>query len=116
VPKGEPLKVRRPPTLGFNPSRKRDNDRQRREALPWRSWYSLAAWKRRRDQQLAMQPLCERHLARGETAQASVANHKVPHKGDWRLFIHGELESVCKPCHDREVQREERAAARRRTQ
>jgi 5-methylcytosine-specific restriction protein A len=107
--------VKRPPTLGFNPQRKRDNDRQRRQSLPWRSWYSLAAWKRRRDHQLAHHPLCERCKARGDTVQATVANHKQPHKGDWQMFIAGTLESVCKPCHDREVQREERAAARRRT-
>lgn len=106
--------VKRPPTLGFKHDRKRSNERQRREALPWRSWYSLRVWKERRDHQLRKQPLCERHLARGEVAQASVANHKIPHKGDWQLFIAGELESVCKPCHDGEVQRDERAAARQR--
>jgi hypothetical protein len=33
--------VKRPPTLGFKPNRKRSNDRHRRQALPWRSWYSL---------------------------------------------------------------------------
>jgi 5-methylcytosine-specific restriction protein A len=106
--------VKRPPTLGFKPNRKRSNDRHRRQALPWRSWYSLRAWKDRRDHQLRVQPLCERHLARGETVQATVANHKAPHKGDWQLFIAGPLESVCKACHDSEVQREERAAARQR--
>jgi 5-methylcytosine-specific restriction protein A len=106
--------VKRPPILGFNPGRKRSNDRQRRQSLPWRSWYSLAAWKRRRDVQLMRQPLCERHLARGEVVEATVANHKIAHRGDWRLFIEGDLESVCKPCHDSEVQREERAALRHR--
>jgi 5-methylcytosine-specific restriction endonuclease McrA len=104
--------AKRPPTLGFNPHRRQGYERQRREAKPWRSWYSLAAWRERRDAQLRKQPLCERHLARGEVVEASVANHKVPHRGNWRLFIEGELESTCKPCHDSEVQREERAAAR----
>lgn len=42
---------------------------------------------------------------------ATVANHRIAHKGDWKLFIEGDLESACKPCHDSEVQREEKAAA-----
>lgn len=90
--------------------RKREHDRRRRRAHPWRAWYKLPLWRRRREEQLTKQPLCERHLARGEIVEATVANHKVPHRGDWTLFAEGDLESVCKPCHDRDIQREERAA------
>lgn len=28
------------------------------------------------------------------------AHHRVPHRGDPVLFWEGELESLCKPCHD----------------
>ncbi len=99
-----------PPTLGGRPriERRREQDKGRREAKPWRSWYQLKAWRVRRVEQLAKQPLCERHLARGEVVEATVANHRVPHRGDWELFIRGELESACAPCHDSEIQREER--------
>ncbi|MDN3627161.1 hypothetical protein [Methylobacterium isbiliense] len=51
-------------------------------------------------------------LARGEVVPASVVNHRRPHRGEWALFIDPENhESVCKPCHDREIQREERAGS-----
>lgn len=99
-----------PPTLGARPreERRREYDQARRSAKPWRKWYNLPAWRARRAEQLAREPLCARHLARGEVVAATVANHVRPHRGDWELFINGPLESVCKPCHDGEVQSEER--------
>lgn len=90
--------------------RGRRHDAKRYADRPWRAWYNLPAWRGeggRRAVQLKRQPLCERHLARGELVYANVANHKVPHRGDWALFIAGELESLCKACHDGMVQREE---------
>lgn len=90
----------------------RDFDAQRREAKPWRDWYKLKIWFRIRYRQLTDQPLCERCLAAGKVVKATVVNHKTPHKGDWQLFISGPFESSCKPCHDGEIQREERAARR----
>lgn len=86
----------------------RDHDRRRRRDAPWRGWYNQAIWKRRRREQLERKPVCERCDLRGRVAAATVANHKVPHRGDWELFVRGELESLCKSCHDREVQAEER--------
>lgn len=92
---------------------RQEQDRRRRQAKPWRRWYGLAAWHARRVAQLTAAPWCCRCAARGEpNVPATVANHVEPHRGDWRRFIAGELESVCKPCHDREVQREEARAAR----
>jgi hypothetical protein len=38
---------------------------------------------------------------------ANVANHVVPHRGDWELFSRGELESVCFSHHNQDIQREE---------
>lgn len=106
--------MKRPRRLGGRPAAaaRRDGDAQRRQAYPWRAWYGLAAWKRRREQQLALQPLCERCLPLGRAVVATVANHKQPHRGDWDLFIAGALESTCKPCHDSVIQREEKQAAR----
>jgi len=87
---------------------KRYHDAQRRRGSPWRLWYGLAAWKAARLAQLALQPLCERHLARDQVVPATVVNHRRPHRGDWGLFIDPENhESVCKACHDGEIQREE---------
>lgn len=87
-------------------------DARRRRNSPWRAWYSLKAWFTARQAQLARQPLCERHLARGDVVAATVVNHRIPHRGAWALFIDpANHESVCKPCHDGDIQREERAAA-----
>jgi 5-methylcytosine-specific restriction protein A len=91
---------------------RREHDAKRRITKPWRRWYCLAIWREIRAAQLAAQPLCERHLAKGETVAATVCNHRRPHRGDWDQFVAGPFESLCKACHDGEVQREERAALR----
>jgi hypothetical protein len=103
-----------PPVLGGRSKvqRGRDYDRQRRKAKPWRGWYGLVIWHAIRDEQLAKQPLCERCLARHVVRAATVVNHRQPHRGDWELFVAGPFESCCKPCHDGEVQREERGGSR----
>ncbi len=90
--------------------RKRDHDRRRRRSQPWRHWYKLPLWQARRAEQLAREPRCERHLARGEIVAANTANHREPHRGDWDKFAFGPLESLCAHCHNSDVQREERAS------
>lgn len=88
--------------------RNRAYDGQRRRHSAWRAWYGRKAWAVARAAQLALQPLCERHLARGEVVPATVVNHRLPHRGDWALFIDpANHESTCKLCHDRDIQREE---------
>ena len=57
--------------------------------------------------QLRKQPLCERHLSIRKIIPATVAHHKVPHRGDPQLFWYGQLASVCKVCHDEYEQRVE---------
>ncbi|WP_460274261.1 HNH endonuclease signature motif containing protein [Celeribacter sp. ULVN23_4] len=43
-------------------------------------------------------------------APATVVDHIIPHKGDDRLFWDKtNWQALCKPCHDRQKQREERA-------
>lgn len=106
---------RKPITLGQRPRRERaaQYDAERRRAKPWRKWYGLPIWKRIRAAQLAEEPLCRRCVANDKITAATVVNHRVPHRGDWDLFIGGPFESLCKPCHDSVVQSEERAEARR---
>lgn len=94
--------------------RGRENDKRRRQSKPYRNWYKLDVWLRRRADQLAREPLCARCLA-GDLPRltpATVANHNPPHRGDWEIFITGPLESLCKTCHDSDAQAEERAAER----
>ena len=74
---------------------------------PWKKWYSRKAWRDRRAEQLHKEPWCKYCLRMGKTRRATVANHIIPHEGDWDLFIKGELESTCTDCHDAQVQRTE---------
>ncbi|MCA3254943.1 MAG: HNH endonuclease [Alphaproteobacteria bacterium] len=106
-----------PRTFRLRPQRtKRDRDQEhderRRREKPWRNWYKSKAWAAIRLAQLTAQPFCERCDRRGEVTIATVVNHTTPHRGNWTLFLAGPFESCCKPCHDGEVQREERRAAR----
>jgi 5-methylcytosine-specific restriction endonuclease McrA len=60
--------------------------------------------------QLSKQPLCERCEAKGRVEAATVVNHRKRHRGDLVLFFDpANHESTCKRCHDRDIQREERA-------
>ena len=77
-------RISKPRNLGMPMSRK-----------AWAHYYSSQAWKLRRAHQLRIGPLCKRC-----GVLATVAHHVVPHKGDWCLFIEGELNSLCKRCHD----------------
>lgn len=84
-------------------------DARSAEALLWRGWYKRREWKLVRSAQLARQPLCEPCLKQGRVAAATVVNHRIPHKGDWALFIDpNNHESTCKPCHDGPIQSAER--------
>ena len=93
---------------------KREHDRKRYLKQHWRRWYSLAIWKRRRAAQLARDPLCRMCDAAGRATAATVADHVTPHRGDWTLFVSGELMSLCGPCHDSAKQSQERGGQPRR--
>lgn len=95
--------------------RQTDEEGHSRAAEPWRAWYSLARWKKLRlatflrDLFTCQREGCGR--VEGETSQL-VADHIVPHKGNARLFWDpNNIQTLCKPCHDRDKQREERRAA-----
>ena len=105
-----------PPTARYPGQRSRDEERRdydarRRETQHWRRWYSLAAWKRRRNYQLAVEPYCRKCKEEGVTTPATVADHVEPHRGDAEKFWRGDLQSLCEPCHNGVKQAEERAAS-----
>ncbi len=87
---------------------RRAADAKRRKEKPWRQWYATPAWRIRRAEQLHRVPWCEPCKRQGRSRAATVANHKIPHRGDRALFDKGELESCCKNCHDQAIQTEER--------
>jgi len=46
---------------------------------------------------------------RGTPSPATVADHVMPHKGDWNAFMLGKLQSLCSSCHDKTKAQIERA-------
>jgi 5-methylcytosine-specific restriction enzyme A len=73
----------------------------------WHHFYTGAYWLRRRRAQLLEHPLCKFCAQRGDITRASVVDHVERHNGDWNKFVLGELQSLCKPCHDCTKQRVE---------
>lgn len=72
--------------------------------------YNTAAWSVLRRSQLLNQPLCEMHSQMKKTVMANIVDHITPHKGDEELFFDiSNLQSLCKSCHDRHKQRQERS-------
>lgn len=67
-------------------------------------------WQKARLTFLAANPVCIRCEARGIMTPATVVNHRIPHRGDLKLFWNRRnWEAVCKPHHDGEIQSEERS-------
>lgn len=83
-------------------------DRRSAEAAAYRKLYGTVRWQRIREYQLSQQPLCERCLTMETVEPATVVHHREAHKGDEEKFWSGPFESLCKPHHDGEGQREDR--------
>jgi len=60
-----------------------------------------------RKRQLREHPLCALCLKEGVVVAATVADHVVPHQGDYQLFWHGELQSLCVQHHNNSKRFEE---------
>jgi 5-methylcytosine-specific restriction protein A len=70
-------------------------------SVAWQHLYGSAHWQRLRALQLKQHPLCKFCLeGRGAVVPASIADHVEPHGGDPNKFFLGELQSLCKRCHD----------------
>lgn len=88
------------------------------ERGPWRRWYSTARWERLRqaiflrDRYTCQRSECQR--LEGNTSLL-VCDHIKPHRGDERLFwSESNLQTMCKPCHDRIKQQTEQATLHQR--
>lgn len=75
---------------------------------PWLAWYVTKRWLIRRQQQLDKQPTCEMCAEKNLVVAANVADHVTPHRGDYKLFWFGKLQSLCEPCHNKSKQQIER--------
>jgi len=86
-------------------------DQWRSRHQPWRAWYKTARWQRLRWSVLTRDLFtCQRcRRIESDTAQL-VCDHVEPHRGDEKRFWDGPFRTLCKPCHDRDKQREEQQA------
>lgn len=105
------------------------DERSRDAAAPYRRWYKTASWQRLRwsilvrdDLVCAMcgaehelTPMCRalKRAGRPDLVQGRapdrVADHRRPHRGDVDLFHDpANLQCLCKACHDRPKQRQDR--------
>lgn len=71
-------------------------------------------WQAAREEFLAENPWCALCAKRGVRTRATLVNHKIPHRGDRKLFWRrSNWESSCKPCHDGPIQSFERTGVMR---
>lgn len=74
------------------------------------SFYKTKTWYRLRWHQLEKEPLCRMCKALGRIVGAEIVDHIVPHRGNQEIFEDPEnLQSLCKACHDRHKQRQEKS-------
>lgn len=67
--------------------------------------YKTRTWKALRFIQLLKEPLCRFCKQTGTDTAATVVDHKKAHRGNRRLaFDPDNLQSLCKPCHDKFAQ------------
>lgn len=99
---------------GHDKQRSRDRDREQ----PWRAWYKTARWQKFRLSILdrdcwICQATGELLVGKYPAPNSPVVDHKIPHRGDERLFWDpGNLWAVSKRYHDSEKAKLENAMHR----
>lgn len=78
---------------------------QRGKSADYHDWYLLPIWKDRlRPEHLLVEPFCRECALEGKRVYATVVDHIVPHRGNWKLFTDpNNLQSLCKFHHDRKT-------------
>lgn len=70
--------------------------------------YQTAQWGKLRAKTLSRYPLCLRCLKFDILTPATIADHIIPHRGDWSLFINSDnLQGLCHSCHSYKTNREQ---------
>ncbi|WP_309086452.1 HNH endonuclease signature motif containing protein [Chelativorans sp.] len=102
-----------PSRLGLPGRDEKARTKHRDSTQPWRGWYKTARWQKLRWSVLVRDLFtCQRCGKIEVNTSRLVADHKVPHHGDERLFWDDQnLQCLCKLCHDSVKQSEERGAA-----
>ncbi|MDW9600442.1 HNH endonuclease [Sinorhizobium meliloti] len=107
----KPAIARLPSSIASAAPQEQSRDKRRYTATPWRKWYGLKRWKMLRDEVL-LEALyaCKRCGVLEHDTSRLVADHVIPHRGRSDLFWErGNLQCLCKTCHDTVKQREEQA-------
>ena len=78
------------------------------EAAAYRKHYNTALWRSIRSAQLQIEPVCRSCAQRNRTTLATICNHLRPETKATDFYA-GPFSSLCKPCHDAGMQKEERA-------
>lgn len=98
----------RPSGVPTKRERRQSYDRQRSNEQAWRAWYKTKRWQRNRAIFLRAHPLCVECEAEGRLAAASVVDHRIPHRGNERMFWEvSNWQALCKWHHDRKTGRGE---------
>jgi 5-methylcytosine-specific restriction protein A len=85
--------------------------RQQRSAmtpddLENKRFYSRVAWRNVRSLQLQLEPLCRECRKLGKLTAASTVDHIIERSKGGDDYSLENLQSLCKPCHDRKSRRE----------
>lgn len=104
------VKTHRPKGQPTRAEQNREYDARRRAEDAIRALYQTPAWKALRKIILARDPYCKRCDAKGLVTPATTVNHIKRSREHPELFFdETNLEGVCAPCHNSEIQKEERA-------
>lgn len=66
-------------------------------------------WKKARYIFLKTHPLCVKCKEEGKLVKATVVDHIIHHRGDYKLFWHeSNWQPICKSCHDKKTMTEDK--------
>lgn len=82
--------------------------RRSEQAEQYRKLYRTVRWRRLREYQLSIEPLCQWCKEIEIVEEATEVHHAIPHRGSEELFWSGPFLSTCSPCHASRGQREDR--------
>lgn len=95
----------------FSDGKKNKTKRKWDASIPCRAYHHLYGnvWRDMRASYLAAHPLCVECKKGGRCVVATVVDHVERHEGNPDLFYDSSnLQSLCKPCHDRKTWQETR--------
>lgn len=97
------------PRIGYAGGDEASRSRHRDATQAWRAWYKTSRWQKLRWSILVRDCFtCKLCGWIGNDTSFLVCDHVEPHRGDEDKFWAGPFQTLCKACHDKDKQREER--------